>query len=185
MIDAQHIDLSFDGTQWVLQGVGLHVKTGEFVALAGPSGCGKTTLLNLCAGLVDLPPGQRLQVAGQAPALGSHEVAYMLARDSLFPWLNALDNAAFGLKVRGMPIAEARERARMMRRDWRVEMKKPDWAKVELQIVRPLVEVRNRVAEELARRESKDSLAPIDRDPVPNRYTETVRRYYEELGKDK
>jgi hypothetical protein len=82
-------------------------------------------------------------------------------------------------------IAEARERARMMRRDWRVEMKKPDWAKVELQIVRPLVEVRNRVAEELARRESKDSLAPIDRDPVPNRYTETVRRYYEELGKDK
>ena len=48
----------------------------------------------------------------------------------------------------------------------------------------PLVEVRNRVAEELARRDSKDSLAPIDRDPVPNRFAESVRRYYEELGKD-
>jgi hypothetical protein len=56
---------------------------------------------------------------------------------------------------------------------------------VELQIMKPLVEVRNRVAEELARRDSKDSLAPIDRDPVPNRYSESVRRYYEELGKDK
>ena len=39
-------------------------------------------------------------------------------------------------------------------------------------------------AEELSRRESKDSLAPIDRDPVPNRFAESVRRYYEELGKD-
>ena len=82
-------------------------------------------------------------------------------------------------------LATARERARQIRRDWRVEMKKPDWAVVDLQIVKPLVEVRNRLAEELARRESKDSLAPIDRDPVPTRYTETVRRYYEELGKDK
>lgn len=82
-------------------------------------------------------------------------------------------------------LATARERARQVRRDWRVDMKKPDWAVVDLQIVKPLVEVRNRLAEELSRRESKDSLAPIDRDPVPTRYSETVRRYYEELGKDK
>lgn len=82
-------------------------------------------------------------------------------------------------------IATARERARLLRRDFRQDMKKPDWTVVELQILKPLVEVRSRVAEELARRESKESLAPIDRDPVPNRFAESVRRYYEELGKDK
>jgi hypothetical protein len=82
-------------------------------------------------------------------------------------------------------VATARERARMLRRDLRQDLKKPDWTVVQLQIVKPLVEVRNRVAEELARRDPKDSLAPIDRDPVPNRFAESVRRYYEELGKDK
>ena len=82
-------------------------------------------------------------------------------------------------------IAAARERARQLRRDFRQDQKKPDWAVVELQIIKPLVEVRSRVAEELARRESKDSLTPIDRDPVPNRFAESVRRYYEDLGKDK
>jgi hypothetical protein len=53
-----------------------------------------------------------------------------------------------------------------------------------LQILKPLIEVRTQLSEELARRGSKDALVPIDRDPVPNRYTESVRRYYEELGKD-
>jgi hypothetical protein len=82
-------------------------------------------------------------------------------------------------------VATARERARLLRRDMQQERKKPDWAVVQLQILKPLVEVRARVAEELSRRDSKESLAPIDRDPVPPRYAESVRRYYEELGKDK
>lgn len=82
-------------------------------------------------------------------------------------------------------IAAARERARLLRRDFKQDLKKPDWTVVKLEILKPLVEVRNRVADEVARRDSKDPLAPIDRDPVPNRYAESVRRYYEELGKDK
>jgi len=82
-------------------------------------------------------------------------------------------------------VATARERARLLRRDVVNDRKKPDWAVVKLQILQPLVEVRARVAEELSRRDSKESLAPIDRDPVPARFAESVRRYYEELGKDK
>jgi hypothetical protein len=72
-----------------------------------------------------------------------------------------------------------------MRQDFKRDQKKPDWAVVRLQVMAPLLEVRARIADELARRDSNDALAPIDRDPVPSRYSTLVRRYYEELGKDK
>jgi hypothetical protein len=82
-------------------------------------------------------------------------------------------------------VAAAGERARVLRQAVKRERKKPDWAVVRLQVMQPLREVRDRIAEELARRHSREALVPIDRDPVPNRYSELVRRYYEELGKDK
>jgi hypothetical protein len=81
-------------------------------------------------------------------------------------------------------IAQARERARQMRLDMRKAEKKPDWAVVQLEIVKPLVEVRDRLRQELARRDSDKALVPVDRDPVPAQFTENVRRYYEQLGKD-
>jgi hypothetical protein len=44
------------------------------------------------------------------------------------------------------------------------------------------VELRDRISQELQKRESKKALVPIDRDPVPAPYAEQVRRYYERLG---
>jgi hypothetical protein len=82
-------------------------------------------------------------------------------------------------------VAAARERARVLRQDFKRDQKKPDWAVVRYQILKPLAEVHDRIVDELARRQSREALVPIDRDPVPNRYSELVRRYYEELGKDK
>jgi hypothetical protein len=69
-----------------------------------------------------------------------------------------------------------------MRTEFKKQSKPPQWSVVRSQIAQPLAELRSRINEELARRESKDSLVPIDRDPVPQRYSELVRRYYEKLG---
>ena len=80
-------------------------------------------------------------------------------------------------------VAQIRDRARTLRLDYKKTGKKPDWAVVKTQIAEPLAEVRSRVAEELMRRESKDALVPLDRDPVPAKFSELVRRYYEQLGK--
>jgi len=81
-------------------------------------------------------------------------------------------------------VARVRERARAMRADYKRHSKNPQWPLVKSEISGPLVEVRNRVAEELARREKSDSLVPIDRDPVPGKYSDLVRRYYEKLGNE-
>ncbi|MEX2141065.1 MAG: DUF4175 family protein [Pirellulales bacterium] len=78
--------------------------------------------------------------------------------------------------------ARVRDRATAIRAEFRRHSKEPNWELVQEFIGRPLVELRQAVNEELLRRESSDSLVPIDREPVPPEYAEQVRRYYERLG---
>jgi hypothetical protein len=79
-------------------------------------------------------------------------------------------------------IAQVRERARALRAELKRHGKDPQWPLVKAQVSAPLAEIRDRVAEELARREKPDAIVPIDRDPVPGKFSELVRRYYEKLG---
>ena len=76
-----------------------------------------------------------------------------------------------------------REITKGMRAEFKRHSLEPKWDLVRSQIRQPLAELRNRVTEELARREKKDALVPIDRDPVPVKFTEQVRKYYENLGR--
>ena len=62
----------------------------------------------------------------------------------------------------------------------RQEIPRPD--EVRTQLLMPLEQVRVWVQEELARQENAGSLVPLDRDPVPDNYSDLVRKYYEKLG---
>ncbi len=79
-------------------------------------------------------------------------------------------------------IARIRDQARALHFQYK-NGQRPDWAVITTQISAPLAEVRARVDEELLKRQSKDALVPLDRDPVPPKYSDQVRRYYEQLGK--
>ena len=79
-------------------------------------------------------------------------------------------------------VARVRDRARTMRAEFKRHGKEPKWDLVEQQITKPLTELRKRLSDELARLQSDEALVPIDRDPVPDRFAELVRRYYENLG---
>jgi NitT/TauT family transport system ATP-binding protein len=91
-----------DAAWTAIDEVTFDVPRGGFVAIVGPSGCGKSTLLNIAAGL--LAPS-----AGRVEALG--RPGYITQHDALLPWKTALENVSLGLIFRGVPAAEAHERA--------------------------------------------------------------------------
>ena len=82
-------------------------------------------------------------------------------------------------------VSRIREEARSMRIEFKRHSKDPEWNLVKMKILDPLDELQKRLKEEIAKRESPDSLVPIDRDPVPDRYADMVRKYYERIGTGK
>jgi len=79
-------------------------------------------------------------------------------------------------------VARIRDRARTIRAEFVRHGTEPQWDLVRSQIMQPLTEVKRQIEERLAQLQSDKALVPIDRDPVPDRYAELVRRYFENLG---
>jgi putative spermidine/putrescine transport system ATP-binding protein len=101
------------GSTKALDGLSLDIASGELVALLGPSGCGKTTALRVLAGFERQDRGS-VVVDGRdvtAVAPQKRDMGMVFQSYSLFPNLSALDNVAFGLRMRGMGTRARRQRA--------------------------------------------------------------------------
>ena len=101
------------GPTLALDGLDLTVQPGELVALLGPSGCGKTTALRMLAGFEHPDAGQVLVDGQDVTGVPAHrrDAGMVFQSYSLFPHLSALDNVAFGLRMRRFRTAERRARA--------------------------------------------------------------------------
>jgi multiple sugar transport system ATP-binding protein len=100
-----------DGTR-ALHEFDLAVTDGEFVVFVGPSGCGKTTALRMIAGLEDVTSGT-IKVDGEVVndlPPKARDIAMIFQNYALYPHMNAYDNMAFGLKMRGFDRGEIRRR---------------------------------------------------------------------------
>jgi len=97
-----------------LRSINLTVVPGEFLCVVGPSGCGKTTLLNILAGLEEPTSGQ---VSFDFPRRDLPQRSVVFQEQGVFPWMSVLDNAAFGLRARGVPQRERQETAERVLRD--------------------------------------------------------------------
>jgi ABC-type lipoprotein export system ATPase subunit len=104
-----------------LQGLDLHVGSGELIAIVGASGSGKSTLLNILSGL-DSPSAGRAIVAGHdLLAMGRAErrqyrlktcgFVWQRSSDNLLPYLSAVENVDLPQRLAGRGRVERRERS--------------------------------------------------------------------------
>ncbi|MCP5155842.1 MAG: sn-glycerol-3-phosphate ABC transporter ATP-binding protein UgpC [Ectothiorhodospiraceae bacterium] len=92
--------------------ISLDMADGEFVVLIGPSGCGKSTTLRMVAGLEPVSGGQILfdgQVVNNLPPK-HRDIAMVFQSYALYPHMTVAQNMAFGLKLKGYPKEEIRQR---------------------------------------------------------------------------
>ncbi|HLT44925.1 MAG TPA: sulfate/molybdate ABC transporter ATP-binding protein [Luteimonas sp.] len=111
----EHIAKRYAGTA-ALDGVDLHIASGELVALLGPSGSGKTTLLRVIAGLLPADSGRVLFGETDATRLSLRErnVGFVFQQYALFRHMTVAENIAFGLRSR--PRARRPDKATIRRR---------------------------------------------------------------------
>ncbi len=82
--------------------------------------------------------------------------------------------------------ARIREAARDIRREARKHAAEPQWDLVKKLVADPLSQLRQKVSEELIRKAAdRNSVVPIDRDPVPSEFEKAQQKYYENLGSGK
>jgi len=93
----------------VLDRVGFSLESGDFKALVGSSGSGKSTVMRLIAGL-DQPSSGVISMDGQPVRGPGSDRGMVFQKYSLYPWLTASDNVAFGMELQGRSKQEIRER---------------------------------------------------------------------------
>ncbi|MEZ9871551.1 choline ABC transporter ATP-binding protein [Vibrio sp. 10N.261.51.C6] len=105
--------------------VSLTVEEGEICVLMGLSGSGKSSLLRAVNGLNEISrgslaikDGDKLVDLGEQcdeatlRHLRTHRVSMVFQKFALMPWLNVLDNVAFGLEMQGVAKDVRRAKAR-------------------------------------------------------------------------
>lgn len=103
-----------------LRGVDLTINRGDICCIIGRSGSGKSTLLNVLAGLEHVTSGEiviagkRLDKMTQSELIVFRQkhVGFIFQAFNLMPYYTALENVAFPLSFRGMPVRKRNALAR-------------------------------------------------------------------------
>jgi len=85
----------------VYRNFNLELREGEFISIFGPNGCGKSTFINLISGMIPMDAGSVLY---DGKTIGQTRLSYVFQnyRDALFPWMRAIGNIQYPLKILGL-----------------------------------------------------------------------------------
>jgi NitT/TauT family transport system ATP-binding protein len=117
VIELKNIGQTYDKEKtWILKDLNLLIEdkttSGKFVVILGTSGCGKSTLLRYISGLSKPSTGEVL-INGK-PITDKNLTGMVFQKYSSMPWLNVLDNVAFGLELKRISKSQRHEKAMEM-----------------------------------------------------------------------
>lgn len=107
-------------TVYVLKGIDLDIKRGEYVAIMGPSGSGKSTLMNLL-GCLDTPTSGQYILNGkdvsqmsddELAEIRNKEIGFVFQTFNLLPRTTAIENVALPMIYAGASKADRTQRAK-------------------------------------------------------------------------
>ena len=102
------------GAKQAVAGIDLEIGAGSFAGLVGPNGAGKTTSLSMMTGLLR-PDGGKVLINGldvwADPAAAKAIIGVVPAEAQLFERLSGEELLEYAGRLRGLPVAEARDRA--------------------------------------------------------------------------
>jgi thiamine transport system ATP-binding protein len=112
MLRVEALEVRYGDTA-ALDGIDLVVEDDEVVSVLGPSGSGKSTLLRAVAGLEPPVRGRVVWDGDDLTGVPPHrrQLGLMFQDHTLFPHRDVLGNVAFGLRMHGVPAAQAAARA--------------------------------------------------------------------------
>lgn len=111
---------SFDDAV-VYDDFGMDLPLNKFISIFGPNGCGKSTLINMISGLMPMDAGEVLY-DGQLIRDTRTSYVFQNYREALFPWLKAIENIHYPLKVMGIARKERHQRVEKLLADFDIRV---------------------------------------------------------------
>jgi NitT/TauT family transport system ATP-binding protein len=120
LIEVRGLTKQFAGVD-VYRNFNITFREGEFISIFGPNGCGKSTFINLISGMMPMDGGCVLY-DGKTIAQTRLSYVFQNYRDALFPWMRAISNIQYPLKILGMAKAARTRRVEELLAEFNIQI---------------------------------------------------------------